>query len=229
MHHAYAGETVYEFEWHAKSNETMPDWCSIKARFSKSTFTDRINALKAQSWAYVESKDSVAGTEAVVLRSAGAVVRTRWLIWNKDRWFELGVTRRKEMVIDEGKFIGGLKLSSSTGLAIGSGATSTLGDPDADLNNDSKGTDREGLVIVAKPRPGYTDAARQANVQGIVILRVTFLRNGGVGSVSVVKALPYGLTEQAISAAKRMSFLPGISDGKLISTTKQVEYSFSIY
>ena len=86
-----------------------------------------------------------------------------------------------------------------------------------------------GLKIISKPRPGYTDAARQNNIQGTVILRVTFLASGQVGSISAVKGLPNGLTEQAIAAARRISFEPAKRDGQGQSVTKQVEYSFSIY
>ena len=85
------------------------------------------------------------------------------------------------------------------------------------------------LKINSKPRPGYTDAARTNNIQGTVILSVTFLASGGVGSVSVVKGLPNGLSEQAISAAKRISFEPQKVNGVGQSVTKRIEYSFSIY
>lgn len=87
----------------------------------------------------------------------------------------------------------------------------------------------QGIKIVSKPRPGYTDAARTANVQGTVLLRVVFLANGQVGSVSSVKGLPNGLTEQAIAAAKRIVFEPAKNNGIAQSVTKQIEYSFSIY
>lgn len=87
----------------------------------------------------------------------------------------------------------------------------------------------QGLKIISKPRPGYTDAARQNNIQGTVILRVTFLASGQVGGVSVVKGLPNGLSEQAIAAAKRINFEPAKTNGVGQSVTKQVEYSFSIY
>ena len=86
-----------------------------------------------------------------------------------------------------------------------------------------------GLKIISKPRPGYTDAARQNNIQGTVILRVTFLASGQIGSISSVKGLPNGLTEQAIAAARRISFEPAKRDGQGQSVTKQIEYSFSIY
>jgi protein TonB len=87
----------------------------------------------------------------------------------------------------------------------------------------------QGLKILSKPRPGYTDAARTANIQGTVILRVTFLANGQVGSISPVKGLPNGLTEQAIAAARRIAFEPAKTNGQGQTVTKQIEYSFSIY
>lgn len=86
-----------------------------------------------------------------------------------------------------------------------------------------------GIKILSKPRPGYTDAARQNNVQGTVILRVTFLASGQVGSVSAVKGLPNGLTEMAIAAAKRISFTPAKVNGVPQAVTRQIEYTFSIY
>jgi protein TonB len=87
----------------------------------------------------------------------------------------------------------------------------------------------QALRIISKPRPGYTDSARQNNVQGTVILRVTFLASGQVGSISAVKGLPNGLTEQAIAAARRISFEPKKVDGVGQPVTRQIEYTFSIY
>lgn len=83
--------------------------------------------------------------------------------------------------------------------------------------------------ILAKPRANYTDAARQNQVQGTVTLRVTFLASGQIGSISPVSGLPYGLTEQAIAAARSIKFEPQKVDGVGKSVTKQVQYSFTIY
>ena len=87
----------------------------------------------------------------------------------------------------------------------------------------------QGIKILSKPRPGYTDAARQNNIQGTVILRVTFLASGQVGGISAVKGLGNGLTEQAIAAARRISFEPAKVNGVSQNVTKQIEYTFSIY
>lgn len=85
------------------------------------------------------------------------------------------------------------------------------------------------VKIISKPRAKYTDLARQNNVQGTVLLRVTFNSNGTIGTVSPVTTLSDGLTEQAIVAAKQMQFEPAKRKGQPVSVTKQVQYSFTIY
>lgn len=85
------------------------------------------------------------------------------------------------------------------------------------------------LQIISKPRANYTDAARQNQFQGTVTLRVTFLASGEIGSVSTIEQLPYGLTEQAISAARGIRFEPAMRNGIPQTVIKQVQYSFMLY
>ncbi|HVF48237.1 MAG TPA: TonB family protein [Pyrinomonadaceae bacterium] len=122
---------------------------------------------------------------------------------------------------------------SGSGSGLGSGNGSGTGSGDGGGNPPPPPARPVGvtaaLKILSKPRPGYTDAARQNNIQGTVILRVTFLASGQIGGISAVKGLPNGLTEQAIAAARRINFEPQKRDGVGQSVTKQIEYSFSIY
>lgn len=129
---------------------------------------------------------------------------------------------------------------TGAGSGTGSGSGGGLGDGNGNGRGSGSGDDgdppppkpvgvTQGLKIVSKPRPGYTDAARTNNIQGTVILRVTFLGSGQIGSISPVKGLPNGLTEQAIAAARRISFEPAKTNGQGQTVTKQIEYSFSIY
>lgn len=85
------------------------------------------------------------------------------------------------------------------------------------------------VKILAKPRAGYTDAARKNQVQGTIRLRVTFQANGQIGSITPVSNLPDGLTEQAIGAARQIKFEPAERAGIPITVTKVVEYTFTIY
>jgi len=118
---------------------------------------------------------------------------------------------------------------SGSGLGTGNGSGVGPGGDDGPPPPSRPVGVTQAMKINSKPRPGYTDAARTNNIQGTVILRVTFLGSGSIGSISAVKGLPNGLTEQAIAAARRISFEPQKRDGIGVTVTKQIEYSFSIY
>jgi protein TonB len=87
----------------------------------------------------------------------------------------------------------------------------------------------EGVKILSRPQPKYTDAARQNQVQGTVTVKVTFNANGSIGSIAPVSGLPYGLTEQAIAAARSIKFEPAKRNGVPYSVAKTVAYTFTIY
>lgn len=132
---------------------------------------------------------------------------------------------------------------NGNGTGAGNGNGSGFGNGNGDGNGDGSGSGNDGpgvpppvvrgvsspLRILAKTKPSYTDAARQNQVQGSVILRVTFLASGAIGSISTVKGLPYGLTEQAIAAARAMRFEPAKVNGVPQNVTRQVDFSFAIY
>lgn len=86
-----------------------------------------------------------------------------------------------------------------------------------------------GVKILTKPRANYTDLARFYEMTGKVVLRVIFSANGTIGSISLISKLPFGLTEQAIAAAREMGFEPAMRNGAAISVTKPVEYTFTIF
>lgn len=85
------------------------------------------------------------------------------------------------------------------------------------------------LKILSKPRASYTDIARHYWIQGSVRLRVTFLENGQIGEITSFTRLPFGLTRNAVEAAKGMKFEPLIKDGKPVTAAKLVEYNFTLY
>jgi TonB family protein len=87
----------------------------------------------------------------------------------------------------------------------------------------------KSLKILAQPRAEYTDKGRFNNVNGVVRLRVEFLSSGKLGKVKVVSGLPYGLTKQALEAAKNIKFEPKTENGKSVTASRTVEYRFTIY
>jgi TonB family protein len=99
-------------------------------------------------------------------------------------------------------------------------------DPSPDVT--SRNVDRR-VVIITKPEPSYTDAARRAQTTGTVVLKLVFASNGGVTNIRAVSELPNGLTEQSINAAKQIRFVPALKNGQFVSMWMQVEYNFNLY
>ena len=120
------------------------------------------------------------------------------------------------------------KSGSGSGTGRGNGIGSGSGVNSTPPKNADPST-AQPLKILSKARADYTDAARLENVEGTVRLRVTFLSTGEIGSITPVSGLPYGLTEQAIAAARQIKFQPATRSGVPVSVTKLVEYNFSLF
>jgi TonB family protein len=88
--------------------------------------------------------------------------------------------------------------------------------------------DRKTAVIM-KPEPMYTEEARKKGTTGTVVLKVVFFSDGSVGKINTIADLPYGLTEKAIEAARKIKFIPAVKDGKFVSMWMQLEYNFNFY
>ncbi len=90
-----------------------------------------------------------------------------------------------------------------------------------------KGTEvTEKVRVLSKPEPSFTEDARKNLVTGTVVLRCVFGADGRVRNIVVIRALPEGLTERAIEAAKQIKFIPAMKDGKPVSMWMQLEYNF---
>lgn len=131
----------------------------------------------------------------------------------------------------EGSGLGYGKGGGSGGSGDGPGGRPRVADnkPDPKPDPPKAAGPTTGVKILTKEKPGYTDAARVANVQGTVTLKVTFLASGQIGSVSPISGLGYGLTEKAIAAARSIRFEPAQRNGVPYTTAKTVQFSFTIY
>lgn len=99
-----------------------------------------------------------------------------------------------------------------------------------DNNKTFSGNEVDSRVkILSKPEPTYTDIARKNQVNGIVVLRAIFSSAGTVTNIHVVSGLADGLSEQAISAAKQIKFVPAMKDGHPVSMWMELRYNFDLY
>lgn len=84
-------------------------------------------------------------------------------------------------------------------------------------------------VILRKQEPSYTENARQAGVEGTVVLLAVLASDGVVKHILAVKSLPYGLTRKCIEVARKIKFEPAMRDGRAVSQFVRIEYNFNMY
>ena len=231
-YYTYAEQSVYEFVVTAKSKTKIPAYCDVKINFSESIFTERLSVVRADQNTNVETSLFENGRQVYKFENK---FTTRWIISDlkNNRWVEFAIHRRENFKADDEKFVRSLEFLSSEGKEIGEGSKTTLGDVKVEIETPTPEQNKiavsENLRIIGKPRASYTDSARRANVQGSVLLKVTLLSNGSVGSVTPVKELPNGLTEQAIAAARKLVFLPKRVNGIPVTVVVKFDYVFAIY
>jgi len=83
-------------------------------------------------------------------------------------------------------------------------------------------------VRIYSPDPRYPEEARHARVQGVVILQTIINTDGNVTDVKVLKGLPSGLTEAAVSAVSSWKFKPATLEGQPVAVYYLVTVSFSV-
>lgn len=122
----------------------------------------------------------------------------------------------------------GSGVGTGQGNGIGNGA-GTVAPRESDSLTKPAPTQNNRLTILAKPRAQYTELARLTLTSGTVRVRVTFSADGQIRNVLVMNFLPFGLTPQAVQAAKQIRFTPEIRNGAPVSVSKMIEYNFNIY
>jgi len=90
------------------------------------------------------------------------------------------------------------------------------------------GGDVQAPVKVYAPQPIYTEEARAARVQGVVILRAIIDDGGQVVDVQVIKGLPLGMSEQTVDTVKTWRFDPATRNGQPVPVYFNFTVNFSL-
>ena len=84
-------------------------------------------------------------------------------------------------------------------------------------------------IPIYKPVPEYSEEARKAKHEGVVVLRAVVDEHGNVGDVEIVQSLGMGLDEKAVKAVKTWRFKPSEKDGKPVRVRIMIEATFRLY
>jgi len=83
--------------------------------------------------------------------------------------------------------------------------------------------------LVSSPPPTYSEEARKAKIEGLVILGLVVDERGNPTNLRVISGLGMGLNEKAIEAVRGWKFEPAFSkDGKPVAAKIAVEVSFHL-
>src|ERR1019366_6089768 len=82
--------------------------------------------------------------------------------------------------------------------------------------------------LVARIEPEYSEQARKAKYQGVVVLSIIVQKDGSVRDIRVVQPLGLGLDEKAIDAVKQWKFRPGMKSGSPVDVQATVEVTFRL-
>jgi periplasmic protein TonB len=136
---------------------------------------------------------------------------------------------------------GGIGTGSGTGVGSGSGAGVGPGSGGG-MGGGSGGGIGSGIgphvvgngvtapTLLVEVKPAYTEEARKARAEGLVVLQCVIDRNGSADSFKVVRGLGYGLDESAISTiANKWRFRPGTLNGKPVDVKINIEVSFRLF
>ncbi|HUL15078.1 MAG TPA: energy transducer TonB [Terriglobales bacterium] len=129
---------------------------------------------------------------------------------------------------------GGGGLGTGEGGGIGSGTGGGLGPGEG--GGTGGGVFRAGLNGVGMPTcfyapdPQYSDEARKAKYQGIVVLQGVITLDGRVTNISVMKSPGLGLDEKAVEAVRTWRCKPAMGpNGKPVPTLVPIEVTFRLF
>jgi len=82
--------------------------------------------------------------------------------------------------------------------------------------------------LIYKVEPEFSEQARKAKFQGVVVLAIEVDTNGRPQKLRVIRGVGLGLDEKAIEAVLKWRFRPGTQDGKPVVTGATVEVNFRL-
>ncbi len=83
-------------------------------------------------------------------------------------------------------------------------------------------------VLIQKCTPRYTEEARAAKLEGVVLVSVEISTEGRAEQVKVVRSLGKGLDENAVEGVRQWRFKPALEDGKPVVKPATIEVGFRL-
>jgi protein TonB len=137
---------------------------------------------------------------------------------------QLGDPLSKLMTPSNGVGVGG-GIGSGNGGGVGSGH----GGPGVGPGIFHVGDGVSAPRPIFTPEPEFSEEARKAKYQGVVVLNIIVGTDGRVHTPRVVRSLGMGLDEKAIEGVKTWKFDPSKRNGQSVAVEMNIEVAFNLY
>jgi periplasmic protein TonB len=87
---------------------------------------------------------------------------------------------------------------------------------------------RPQIIPGTKVEPRYTEQARQARLQGVVVLRAVIDERGNVIDIELRTRLRFGLDEEAVKAVSQWKFTPALLHGRPVKVFFDLTVNFEV-
>ena len=87
--------------------------------------------------------------------------------------------------------------------------------------------EKQHTYLVKKVAPVYPPLARQARIQGTVILRVVISQSGDIASVQLISGHAM-LAPAAIEAVRQWKYQPWLVDGQAVEVETKIQVTFTL-
>jgi protein TonB len=133
---------------------------------------------------------------------------------------------------DPNSTLGGNSLGRGNGTGIGNGYGNGLG-PGSGGNYGGGvkniGGGVKGPILTYSVEPEFSEEARKAKFQGVVLVGLIVDLKGMPQNVHILRGVGMGLDEKAMEAVRQYRFKPGTENGKAVATYLNVEVNFEIF
>lgn len=137
---------------------------------------------------------------------------------------QIGDPLSKLMTPSNGVGVGG-GVGSNSGGGVGSGH----GGPGVGPGIFHVGEGVSAPRPIFTPEPEFSEEARKAKYQGVVVLNIIVGTDGRVHNPRVIRSLGMGLDEKAIEGVKIWKFDPSKKDGRAVAVEMNIEVAFNLY
>ncbi len=90
------------------------------------------------------------------------------------------------------------------------------------------GVDLTRPEVLHRVEPRYTETAIRTRTEGVVVLELLIGADGAVSGITVLRGLPFGLTQSAVDAARRWRFAPSELDGRPVRVRYHLTVRFEL-